>query len=246
MRKVFLLSCFLFLQFLVFSQGVIKKTDSVPANRIFLDVSGGFTYPLGAYTNVNVNNSGAGFAAPGFLAQINLDWLGKNDFGLAVQYTFQRNPLNSSVKNDTLSGMSQPLGTGAWTNNYLMAGLVFMKFVHKLCIEGKALVGIVISSSPLFGTMDPVYKSLDSNTGTGFAYGVQVGAGYAVSRHLTVKADIEYLFGSPAIHRQYGAQIIGVDTTTGRFIYSAPINYDTKLNVSSLFVKAGLIIKLSK
>jgi hypothetical protein len=246
MGKVFFLSCFLFVPFLIFSQEIGKKTDSVPANRVFLDVSGGLSFPLGAYANTDVNNSGSGFAARGVLAQINLDWLGKNDFGLAVQYSFQRNPLKSSVRNDTLSGMGQALGTGAWTNNYLMAGLAVVKFIHKVYIEGRALIGIVLSSSPVFRTMDPVYKTLDSNTGTGFAYGLQVGAGYAVSPRVTVKANIEYLACNPAIHHQYGAQVIGTDSITGRFIYSAPISFDTKITVSSLFVKAGLVFKLSK
>ena len=158
----------------------------------------------------------------------------------------KKNPLKNSVKNDTLSGMAGPLGNGSWTSHYLLAGLVVIKIIHKVYIEGRALIGVVLSSSPVFSTLDPVYKTHDSNTGTGFAYSVQLGAGYAVSPRVLVKANIEYLVGNPGIHHQYGAQVIGVDTATGKFIYSAPITFETKRTLSALSVKAGVVIKLSK
>jgi opacity protein-like surface antigen len=246
MRKFFLLICLSFMPFLIFSQETKKKSDSASTSRIYLDVSGGISLPMGSFAKSDLENSGSGFATQGFLAQVNLDWIGKSDYGLAVQYTFQRNPLKSSVKKDTLSGMNEPLGTGAWTSHYLMAGIVVMKFIHKVYIEGRALIGVILSTSPVFNTIDPLYKTEDSNTGTGFAYGIQLGAGYAVSPRVCVKANIEYLVGNPAIHHQYGAQVIGVDTTTGRFIYSAPITYETKRTISALLLKAGIVIKLSK
>ena len=246
MRKIFLLICFSFLPFLIFSQETKKKSDSASTNRIYLDASGGTSFPMGVFAKSDLENSGSGFAAQGFLGEVNLDWLGKNDFGLAVQYTFQRNPLKSSVKNDTLPGMTGPFGTGSWTSHYLLAGLVFMKFIHKVYFEGRALIGVVLSSSPIFNTIDPVYKTQDSNTGKGFAYSVQLGGGYSVSPRVSVKANIEYIVGNPAIHHQYGAQVIGVNGSTGKFIYSAPVTFETKRTISALFVKAGLVIKLSR
>jgi len=125
-----------------------------------------------------------------------------------------------------------------------MAGVAFMMFIHKVYIEGKALFGFILSSSPVFRTTDPFYKTLDSNTGTGYAYGIQLGAGYDVSRRVTVKANIEYIIGNPKIHRQYGAQYYMNDS--GTLIYSPPLNFDTKRTVSALLVKAGIVIKLSK
>ena len=92
---------------------------------------------------------------------------------------------------------------------------------------------------------DPIYQTHDSNVGTGLAYGIQFGAGYAVSQRVTIKANVEYLGGGPKIHHQYGAQVIGYDNF-GKLIYSPPIDFDTKRTVSSLLVKAGLVIKLSK
>jgi len=246
MRKSLLLTCLFLFPFLIFSQEAVKKADSASAGRLYLDVSGGLSLPLGSYANGDVKNSGSGFANPGFLAQLNLDWIGKNNFGLGLQYTFQMNPLKSSVKNDTLVGMYQPLGTGSWSNHYLMTGVVFLKFIHKFYIEGKTLIGFVLSSSPVFNTVDPVYKTPSTNRGTGIAFGVQMGAGYAVSPRLTVKASLEYLIGNPKIHHQYGAQPVGIDTLTGAIIYSAPLNMETKRTVSALLVKAGIVVKLSK
>jgi len=245
MRKIYLLACLLFLPFLIFSQETIKKGDSVAAGGLYLDASCGLSLPMGSFASADLNNPGSGFATPGFLGQVNLDWIGKDNYGPAIQYTFQHNSLKSSVKGERQKGLDYPLETGSWSNHYLMAGVVFLKFIHKFYIEGKALIGVVLSSSPIFNTVDPIYKTPSTNTGAGVAYGVQLGAGYAVSRRVTVKANIEYILGNPKIHRNYGAQVIGYNDTLG-LIYSAPLNVETKRTVSALLIKAGIVVKLSK
>jgi opacity protein-like surface antigen len=244
MRKIFLLTFLLILPFLIFSQEAVKKTESPATEGLYLDASAGGAFPMGFYAKSDIKNSNSGFATNGFLAQFNLDWLGKDNYGLGLQYTFQYNPFKNSVKNDTLTGMSQALGTGSWTNHYLMAGLVVLKFFHKVYFEGKILAGVILSSSPLFKTIDAQTHNPSNNTGTGFAWGVQVGAGYAVSPRVTLKASIEYLTGNPKIHHQSVQQTL--DTITHTINYSAPINIDTKRTVSALLVKAGIVVKLSK
>jgi len=196
MKMKFFLSCFLFLPFLLFSQQSVKKQDSIKKRGLYLDASCGLSLPMGAYSSADLKSSGSGFATPGFLAQLNLDWIDKNDFGLALQYTLQSNPLKSAVKNDTLTGMSQALGTNSWTNHYLMAGLVFLKFFNKVYFEGRALAGFIISSSPLFKTIDPVTHTTSTNAGIGPAYSAQVGIGYKVSPRLTIKTSIEYILAN--------------------------------------------------
>jgi hypothetical protein len=223
----------------------VKKADSALASRLYLDVSGGLSIPMGYFARDDVKFGGSGFATPGFLVQLNLDWTGKSNSGLAFQYIFQRNPLKSSVRNDILSGMSKPVGTGSWTNHYVMAGLVFLHFINNVYVEGKALIGVVLSSSPLFNTVDPVYQTPSTNTGIGPAYSAQFGVGYRISPKITIKASVEYILGNPKIHHQYGAQQT-FDTITGTLVYSAPITIETKRTVSALLVKAGIVIKLSK
>jgi len=245
MRKIYLLACFLFLPFLIFSQETVKKADAAAGGALYLDASGGLSIPMGYFARNDVKFGGSGFATPGFLVQVNLDWTGKSNSGLAFQYTFQNNPLKGSVKNDTLVGMYQALGAGSWTNHYLMTGLVFLHFINMVYVEGRALVGIVLSSSPIFKTIDPVYHTSSTNTGTGLAYSAQFGVGYKVSPRVTMKASFEYILGTPRIHHQYGAQQT-LDTLTGTLIYSAPVTMETKRTVSALLVKAGIVVKLSK
>lgn len=232
--------------FLIFAQGLIKKPDTIKGGGMYLDISLGISIPMGSYARADVNNSNSGFATPGLLGQINFDWMGKGNTGLAIQYSYQNNPLKSSVKNDTLEGMSQALGTRPWTNHYLMAGFVFLRYIKNVYIEGRVLIGVVISSSPLFNTYDPLYLTPSSNIGTGFAYDAQFGAGYKISDRVAVKFKTEYILGTPKIHHQYGAQIIGIDPITGAFIYSAPTTFETQKTISALYVDAGLVIKLSK
>lgn len=245
MNKSLFLACLFILPFLAFAQKMpVKKSDTASSGRIFLDVTAGLSLPLGSYASSDLAKEGSGFATPGFLGQVNLDWMGKDNFGLAIQYTFQHNSLKKSVIGERQKNLDYPIESGSWTNNYLLAGPVFLKFMQKLYIDVEALFGVLLSSSPIFNTTDPLYKTHSTNLGTSFAYGVQVGAGYAISRNVTVKADIEYIAGNPKIHRNYGAQWYVNDT--GAIIYLPPLNVETKRNISTLMVKAGVVIKLSK
>jgi opacity protein-like surface antigen len=215
----------------------------VKNSSLYLDFSVGLALPLGDYASTDVKNENAGFATPGSIVQVNFDWLGKSDFGLAIQYSYQRNAISGSVKDDTLVGLNQPIGTGSWTNHYIMAGAGIIHFVDKVYFEGRALIGFIISSSPVFRTMDPVSHNVSSNVGTGIAYGLQFGAGYALNPKVTLKANIEYTFGKPGINKQYqGEQVL--DTITGTLMPSSVVKIQTKRPVSTFMIKAGVVIKL--
>ena len=247
MKNIFILILIVFVPFLSYSQESLKKADTAKASSLYLDFSVGLSQPLGSYSSVDLKNSDAGFATPGSVIQLNFDWLGKNNIGLGLEYAYQRNPLNSSVKNDTLSGSGKPnqaLGIGNWTNHYLMAGIAVIHFFDKVYVEGRALFGFVISSSPLFKTMD-AHQNVSANIGTGLAYGVQLGVGYSINPRVTVKANIEYLLGKPGINKQYEGEMV-LDTITGTLMPTSVQKINTKLTVSSLLVKAGVVIKLSK
>jgi len=247
MKNVFLLIGIVFVPYLAYPQASLKKADTAKASSLYLGFSVGLSQPLGSYTSTDVKNFDAGFATPGSVLQVNFDWLGINNIGLALEYAYQRNPLNSSVKNDTLRGTgkpNQPLGIGNWTNHYLMAGIAVTHFFDKVYVEGRALFGFVISSTPVFKTMD-VSKNVSTNVGTGLAGGVQLGVGYSINPRVTVKANIEYLLGRPGINKQYKGEMV-LDTITHTYYPSALQKINTKLTVSSLLIKAGVVIKLSK
>lgn len=246
MKSNILLVCLLLITFTGFSQEAAKKDNAARIGGLYLDGSLGVSLPLGSFAGDDVKNSNSGFASTGFAGQVNFDWIGNNHFGLGLQYTYQNNPLKSSVSNDTLSGMSQALGTGSWSSHYLMAGVSYLTFIHRFYIEGRGLIGFIFSSSPVFRTTDPATQSSSGNWGIGFAYGIQLGAGYAVSPRVTVKAGIEYLAGTPKIRHQYNAQVVEIDSITGQFIYSAPVTIETKRTLSAFLIKAGVVVKLSK
>lgn len=242
MNKRNLLFSLMILPFITSAQ----PTQTVPASPstrgIFLDASAGLSLPLGAYAMGDEGNSQSGFSRAGLLAQLTCDWMGKKDFGLALQYTFQLNPLKNTSKDSVLPGMSVPLGTGNWTNHYIMAGPVYMKYFKKILFEAKVLIGVIISTSPFFKTVDPAFNTVSSNTGTGLAFGIGADAGYQVSSKVALKLNAEYLMGTPKIDRQYGAQIIGYRDSA--FVYSAPVNFDTKKIVSSFNLGISIIFKI--
>ena len=72
-----------------------------------------------------------------------------------------------------------------------------------------------------------------------------MGVGYSINPRVTVKANIEYLLGKPGINKQYKGDMI-LDTITGTLLPSSIQKINTKLNVSALLIKAGVVIKLSK
>ncbi len=242
MNKRFILFFLLIMPFIASTQQTQTVQTSSSTKGVFLDASAGLSLPMGAYASIDKDNDQSGFSSSGLLAQLTCDWMGKKDFGLAIQYTFQLNSLKNTSKDSVFPGMSVPLGSGNWSNHYIMVGPVYMKYFKKILIEAKALIGVIISTSPFFKTVDPAFNTVSSNTGTGLAFGIGAGAGYRVSSKVTLKINAEYLMGTPKINRQYGAQVVG--DTNGAFVYSPPINFDTKKVVSSFNLGLSIIIKI--
>jgi len=224
-----------------------QQTQTVPAfpstKGVFLNASAGLSLPVGAYAMSDEGNAQSGFSRNGLVVQLNCGWMGKKDFGLAFQYTFQINPLKNTSKDSIFPGMSVPLGSGNWSNHYIMAGPVYMKYFGKILFEAKALIGVIISTSPFFKTVDPAFNTVSGNTGTGLAFGLGAGAGYKFSSKVALKLNAEYLMGTPKIDRQYGAQIIGYRDSA--FVYSAPVNFDTKKIVSTFNLGISIIFKIT-
>jgi hypothetical protein len=242
MNKRILLFSLLILPFIASAQ---EKSSNMAYNStkgVFLDISGDLSIPLGAYKSSDKDNTNAGFSRNGFIGGITCDWMGKKDFGMAFQYALQVNPFKNTSGDSILPGMSTPAINGSWTNHYLMVGPVYMKFVRNFLFEARVLVGAIFSSSPLFKTEDPAFQTVSNNTGTGFAFGIGAGAGYRLSSVVSLKINAEYRMGTPKISRQYNAQVIGHHDSA--FVYSAPVNFDTKKVVSSFNVGLSIVFKI--
>jgi hypothetical protein len=240
-----------FILFIAFYPICILAVPSLPdtsvteKKRMFLEVSPGISMPLGFYSRDQVSNNQSGYASNGFLLHLDFDWMGKKDFGFAIRYIYQNNPLKSHAKSDTLEGMNVPIGSGGWSNHYLMIGPVYLKSWGKLTVDIKGMAGFVLATSPIFKTMDPVHHNLSGNTGLGFSFSLTGSCGYAISDDVSFYAEVGYLQGNPQIHRQYGAEFLFFDLD-GNAVYSAPIKLETKRTISTLNIGVGLIIKLTK
>jgi hypothetical protein len=243
MNKHFILFFLLILPFIALSQQSQTVPLSSSTKGVYLDISAGLSQPLGDYAGSDAGSDRSGFSRSGLLAQVACEWMGKKDFGVAVQYAFQLNPMKKTARDLVLPTMTDSLGSGDWANHYLMVGPVYVKYFKKILFEAKILIGVIISSSPLFKTEDQELKAVSNNTGTGLAGGVGAGAGYRVSSTVTLKLNAEYLFGTPKIHRQYGGQVVG--DTLGALVYSPTNNFDTKKVVSSFNLGLSVIIKIS-
>jgi len=244
----------------MFIPGLFSQTKA-PANQkthvsknMALEFNAGYSMVLGNYGNSDTTNSKSGFAKGGWMVQFTFDWMGKRNFGLAFQYAFQSNPLNKSVAGYVPSGMNFPLGTGSWSNHYLMAGPVFLKSFNKLSLDVKILGGVILASSSNFNITNPTDSAHPQNVhgfGTGFAYQLSAGIGYAISEHFTLKFNLGISGGWPGKEKQYGAQLTGyveyIDPVTGikyfKPVYSAPREYTIKKVVTTLNPSLGLIFR---
>jgi len=229
------------------------STNAVKRNMAF-EFGAGYSLPLGNFASSDKSNKMSGFATGGWQAQLTFDWMGKKSFGLALQYTYQRNPMEHAANMVYPNGIPDSLGSGAWSNHFLLIGPVFMKRFNRFQIDAKILGGALISAGKAFDTPSPADStklSYSSNIATGFGYAFSVGAGYNLSSHWTFKVQVSLMGGWPSASRNYGSQLIGYeehkDPVTGIVyttpVYSAPIDYDIKKVVTTLNPSLGLIYR---
>jgi hypothetical protein len=208
---------------------------------------------LGDYGKYDRNYSKSGYASGGWLAQFTFDWMGKRPIGIAVQYTFQHNALQDTAANIIPVGpFKYPLGSGSWSNHYLMAGPVFMKSFNKVHFDVKLLFGGMISSCAVFNMTDPATGQNSKDVGMGLAFQASAGVGYTFSPHLALKFNIGYLAGWPGKTKSYGQQLLRYDEikdpNTGEVIgyqpvYSAPASYEIKKVISTLNPSLGVVFR---
>ncbi len=254
MRKILFLLILYAYSFVGHAQDSISKPAQAINRHLGLEVSAGYSMPLGSYASSDKENAKSGYATGGWHLQITFDWMGKNDLGLALQYTYQTNPMKGMANQVFPKGIPDSIGSGSWSNHYLMAGPVFMKTIKRIHIDAKVLGGIMVSSSGIFNTPDPtdtLTNTYHQNIATGFALQISAGIGYAISKHVVFKFNLSLLGGWPGISRQYGAQLLGYkeyfDPISGlryyKAVYSAPVDYDIKKTVSTLNPSIGLVYR---
>ena len=235
-----------------------QPSDSVKVRKyrnMGFEFSAGYSMVMGNYSELDKENKKAGYSTNGWLAQLTYHWLGPKNFGLAIQYSFQNNPLADSTKSICPDGWSSgTLGPGSWSNHYLLIGPVFIKTIKKVYIDAKILGGIIVSSSANFTTQDPsdtTGMKKDINLGAGFAYGFSAGIGYAFSSHLALKVNAAFMGGWPMKKRQYGSKFLYFkeyrDPITGLIVteavYSTPVTYEIKKVVTTFNVTLGLVYR---
>ncbi len=255
MKKAVVFLCFCLSLSSLFSQTTQAPVVKTTINKnMALEFTAGYAVSFGNYSNTDSTNKKSGYAGNGWIAQFTFDWMGNNNFGLAIQYTFQQNQLKTAAKNIIPDGTRYPLGDGAWSNHYLMAGPVFLKSFNNISLDVKLLGGVLLASSSNFNLteiIDSINYQNVHGIGTGFAYQFSVGLGYTISDHFTLKLNLGILGGWPGLKKQFGSRLIGyeeyIDPVTGikyeKPIYSAPIEYSIKKVVMTLNPSLGVIFR---
>jgi len=236
----------------LFSQTASKDKKPREPQRIYFEGSFGVSVPMGQYMKDDTNSKKSCFAQPGYLIQVTCGWMGKKDLGLAFQYTFQNNPILSYVKNAVLPERTFPLGSGSWSNHYLMIGPVYYKEIHKFTLDAKLLGGIIFAFSPLFNYTSPdsTLKTV-KNYGSGFAFQFAFGGGYSISSRVKIKLNFGFLGAIPTFRKQYGGEYLETRTYKDQYgvintvdVFAPVVNLDLKNYISTFNASIGVIFKL--
>jgi len=171
-------------------------TTATHKSRVFLEVSPGVSIPVGFYARDQVSDNQSGYASNGFLLHLDCDWMGIKILDSPIRYIYQKQPFEIECKIRYAGRMDIPVGTGGWSDHYLMIGPVYLKSWGKLTVDIKGMAGVVLATSPLFRTIDPAQHTPSGNTGTGFAFSLGGSCGYSVSPEVSVFIEAGYLQGN--------------------------------------------------
>jgi len=228
-----------------------KKKEKKPRDKDLISLEFNVNYSLvfGKYGQTDKTTNQSGYAANGWVAQLGLNWLGKRGWGLGFQYDLQHHGYKDTAKNVNPYGTKYPLGSGGWTNNYLMVGPVFIHDFGKVELNVKALFGFIIAQSTNFNVQSPIDQSNVSVNASGFGYSVSVGVGYRINPHWGVNLNFNFLGGTPKATKTYAQELVDwkhvKDTLTGFYydipVYSAGVKYEIKRTVSTLNGGVGVI-----
>ena len=257
MKTLTFVSLFILFSVVLSAQTPGNKAMDPEKQRIYLDLAGGLSWTSGKnYADLDRNNPKAGYADKGYFFHAEVDFMGKQDFGLAVHYNFQHNPIQVSARNTIPLNGPDSLGIGSWNNHYLLIGPVYMKSISKFVIEAKLLGGIILSFSPVYNTRNLASNTIDANHAFGFGGGIGIGVGYNISPRIALNLSVSYLCGFPQLNKSYKTELISHDTTiTYNWVthendttvdshpYTAVSENTFKKTVSAIYAGIGLIIK---
>jgi len=250
MKKIILVFLLSILMWPSFPQSSDQtKTKPVRVKNMGLSLTMDYSIVLGNYSKFSKDNTKSGFAANGWMANLTWDWLGKNFFGLAVQYAFQHHPLLDTAKNFIPAGTIYPLGSGAYNNHYLFIGPVYNRNFKRWMLDIKVLIGGVLSSCPVYNNTDPMTKQNVHNSGTGFAYQFAIAVGYQLAPNWLITLNVSYIGANPSKTKDYQYAVAdtiwnSAHTEIIRIDYSTQVvEYTMKKEISTFNTGLGIRFK---
>ena len=232
--------------------GQIASDPSAAENegKLRLETNLGYSVPLGVFASGAMDNPKSGYAVPGWLFRVGVDWYGKRALGLTGQYIFQSNGTQSPANLLYPNGFDEDDPNVSWRNHYLLAGPVYSVTFGRWTLQGRATGGLVVSWSRLFDTpdaTDTTALTADNNLAAGFALGLWAEAGYNLSKKMTLKGSAGWLGGWPGISRQYPSAFLGYqpyrDPVTGiisyKPVYSAAAEHKINKVISTFNITLG-------
>jgi hypothetical protein len=252
MYKLLAITLLVFAPILFYGRNEISTTDSVPARRSFYRFSVGYSVPMGSYGAQDKRDKKSGFAGPGLRFLAGLDWLKRGSFGISLQYSYQRNPLQDPSTLVYPNGFPAGTDPGAWNNHYIMLGPVFRHHFDKFFIMARLMAGGMVSYGSTFNTPDPTDTtgmSSHTNLAGGLAWSAGGEIGYHFPRGPGVTLTLDVMGGWPGKTRQYPAMFIGwrpyYNPVTGiveyESVYTSPVEYEIKKVVTAFTIGIGVV-----
>lgn len=231
-------------------QNTSDTLNTNPKEKFKIETGVGFSVPAGLYGLKEKDNPKSGYAVPGWIFRLGVDWNGKKNLGFTAQYYFQSNNTQSPANLLYPNGFTENDAAVNWKNHYLLIGPVYTGTVGRWTLQGRMIGGLVVSWSKIFDTPDPTDTTAltaDNNLAAGFGLGLMADAGYNFSKRITLKGSVGWLGGWPGVSRQYPSTFLGYrpyrDPITGiisyKPVYSAAAEYKINKVISTFNISLG-------
>ena len=171
----------------------------------YLSLNVGPALPTGEYSATNINDDISGFADLGISGSIKYtQWLNNHTIGFMLDAGLMSNPFNEE---QFVAGLGQQgAGTSDITINSeayriitVMPGILIGKYNEKWDsdVYGFMKVGMMSLTSPYLEiSSGEQLDTIDSQSATGFGYGIGVGAHWTLAGNFGMSGTVEYVGGT--------------------------------------------------
>jgi hypothetical protein len=176
-----------------------KAQVEAEKNTIKIYLEAGPAIPLQDFAEKNID--GGGYALTGFNLGAGVHFPLNKQLSIGLNYRFAKNPVDDLefLQFQLPVAINYTINTGEWTSHLFLGGIRWEKELDEgLSFQLEPLAGAVLASSPAVGLgFGGLGLSIQSVTGSTFAYGGQIGLRKALANGHGLSLRTSFIAASP-------------------------------------------------